>query len=255
VLERLRGARVHDEADIRAIDPHAERHRRHDNISVLVEERILVAMPLQVGQTCVVRERADASLHQPRRQRIDFAARGAVDDPRLTLTTGEDVLNLPLQLRAREHAINQVGTIERSHQLNRLAQLELSSDVAADPCGGCGRERVQADRGERRAQASELTIFRSEVVPPLTDAVRLVDGNETEVAAREPGEEAIAAVPRKALGRDVEQPVAAFAHPASDRGLLVRAQRAVVQRGGHTVADQRVDLILHQRDERRHDDA
>ena len=42
--------------------------------------------------------------------------------------------------------------------------------------------------------------------------------------------------------------------PAATDDLLVRAQRAVVAGGGHAVSRQRVDLILHQRDERRDHD-
>ena len=43
VLERLRRAGVHDEPDIGSIDAHAERDRRHHDVRVFVEERILVA--------------------------------------------------------------------------------------------------------------------------------------------------------------------------------------------------------------------
>ena len=46
VLERLRRAGVHDEAHVRAIDPHAEGDRGDDDVGVLVEERVLVAAAL-----------------------------------------------------------------------------------------------------------------------------------------------------------------------------------------------------------------
>ena len=42
--------------------------------------------------------------------------------------------------------------------------------------------------------------------------------------------------------------------PRATSRLLFRRQRAVVAGRGHAVADQRVDLVLHQRDQRRHDD-
>ena len=43
VLERLRRARMDDEADVGAIDAHAEGDRGDDDVGVLVEKRILVA--------------------------------------------------------------------------------------------------------------------------------------------------------------------------------------------------------------------
>ena len=46
VLERLRGAGVHDEAHVGSIDPHPERDRRHDDVGVLVEERVLIPAAL-----------------------------------------------------------------------------------------------------------------------------------------------------------------------------------------------------------------
>ena len=58
VLERLRRPGVHDEAHVRAIDPHPERDRRDDDVGVLFEERVLVAAALVVGQAGVVRQRA-----------------------------------------------------------------------------------------------------------------------------------------------------------------------------------------------------
>ena len=48
VLERLRRAGVNHEAHVRAIDAHAERHRRDDQVDLFVQERVLVAMPVLV---------------------------------------------------------------------------------------------------------------------------------------------------------------------------------------------------------------
>ena len=91
-------------------------------------------------------------------------------------------------------------------------------------------------------------------MPPLADAVRLVDGDETDRPRREHVEESIAAVADEALGRDVEQAIPAVAHAARHLALLFGRQRAVVAGRRHAVADKRVDLILHQRDQRRDDD-
>ena len=58
VLGRSRRAGVHDEADVRSIDAHAERHRRDDDVGALVEERLLMPAAHVVGQAGVIRHRA-----------------------------------------------------------------------------------------------------------------------------------------------------------------------------------------------------
>ena len=91
VLRRSRRAGVHDEPHVRSIDAHAERHRRDDDVDALVEKRLLMAAAHVVGQAGVVRHRAMALLLQPLGQRLDLAARRAVDDARLPVVAREDV--------------------------------------------------------------------------------------------------------------------------------------------------------------------
>ena len=55
--------------------------------------------------------------------------------------------------------------------------------------------------------------------------------------------------------REVEQLEAAVAQVRNDVALLGAAQRRVQERRRHTCFAQRTDLILHERDQRRHDDA
>ena len=201
----------------------------------------------------MVRPRAHAGFRQPRGKRIDFPPRGAVDDPGLPSAPGHDVEDLPLQARAREHAIDEVGPIERSDELDRILELELRGDVATHPRRRRRRVGMEADAGKDAAQPAELPVLGTEVVPPLADAVRLVDGNELHVALRQSRQKPVAAVAREPLRRDIEQSVATFAQAGRHRRLLVGAERAVVERCRHAVADERIDLILHQGDERRDD--
>ena len=201
----------------------------------------------------MVRPRPHTRFGQPRRQRVDFFPGGAVDDAGLACAPGHHVEDLPLQAGAREHAVDEVRAIERADELDRVLEPELRGDVAAHACGRRRGVGVQADARKVAAQPAELTVLRAKVVPPLADAVRLVDGDELNVALREPGQEPVAALACQPFRRHVEQAVAPLAHPGRHRRLLVRAERAVVERRRHAVADERIDLILHQRDERRDD--
>ena len=115
---------------------------------------------------------------QPVGQRVDFAARRAVDDAGVPAVPREDLLQLLLQRGARQDAVDEVGPIERADELDGVAQLQLRRDVAPDARGRRRGERVQADAGKPRAQRAELPVLRAEVVAPLADAVRLVDRDE-----------------------------------------------------------------------------
>ena len=164
--------------------------------------------------------------------------------------TVEDVEQLPLEHRSRQHPVQEIRPVERADEFDRILQAELRCDVAADARGGGGRVRVHAHAGQQLAQASELAVLGPEVVPPLADAVRLVDRDEADAARRQKGEEGVASVADKPLRRHVQERVAALAQACDDGGLLASVERAVVEHGRDAVADQRVHLILHQRDER-----
>ena len=88
VLERLRRAGVNDEAHVRSVDAHAEGHGGDDDVGVLVEKRVLIPAALVVGEAGMVGPGANAGLGQPRRQRVDLAARRAVDDAGLAACAG-----------------------------------------------------------------------------------------------------------------------------------------------------------------------
>ncbi len=200
----------------------------------------------------MIGKRGDAFTCQPRRQRVHLAPRGAVDDAALLPVPRQNIEELAFQSPPRQHAVQQVRTIEGSDDLDRIAQAQLRGDVAADPGRRGGRVRVHTRSGQQFPQPRELPVFRPEVVAPLADAVRLVHGNEAHAAPGDEREEAVAAFPDQPLGRDIEETVSSFAQPLYHRAFFRRRQRAVEESGGHPVAHERIDLILHQRDERRH---
>ena len=109
--------------------------------------------------------------------------------------------------------------------------------------------------GQRLAQARQLPVFRPEVVAPLADAVRFVDGDEADRRGRQPPDRRVARRRRPAArargragGSDPR------ASPARTVAFWSGAHRAVVAGRRHAVGDERVHLILHQRDQRRHDE-
>jgi hypothetical protein len=110
---------------------------------------------------------------------------------------------------------------------------------------------VHGDGGKGRAQRAQLAVLRPEVVTPLADAVGLVDREERRSRALQPLEEA---VHHQALGRQIQQLHAAAGDRPHHRGALGRRLAAVEHGGRHAGLAQAVDLVLHERDQRRDDD-
>src|SRR5687767_15086085 len=94
--------------------------------------------------------------------------------------SGEDVEQLSLQRRSRQHAIEQVRPIERADEFDRIPERELRRDVAPHARRRGRGVGVQADAGEQVAKTTELAVLGAEVVPPLADAVRFVNRDETD---------------------------------------------------------------------------
>ena len=85
---------------------------------------------------------------------------------------------------------------------------------------------------------------------PLADAVRFVNRDETEAGLCQQRRERLAALARDPLRRHIQKPVAPLADAGRHRRTLVERLGAVQIGSRHAVGDERVDLILHQRDER-----
>ena len=78
----------------------------------------------------------------------------------------------------------------------------------ADALGRGRGERVERDAGKVVAQPPQLPVLRTEIVPPLADAVRLVDGDEPHAALLQQPPQRRAAFADQPLGRHVQQPAA-----------------------------------------------
>ena len=118
---------------------------------------------------------------------------------------------------------------------------------------GGGGERDARHAGKRVAQHRELQVLGPEVVAPLRHAVRLVDRKERELRA---GEKLQRTRRQQTLGRDVQQVELARHERALDRAAPRGAESVELRNAARTpsLAEGR-DLVLHQRDERRDDDA
>ena len=125
------------------------------------------------------------------------------------------------------------------------------------------RRRGRGERGHGRPPGQAVTppagsggvleaaVVRPEVVAPLRHAVRFVDDEPRDRHVAQGADEVRRG---EALRRDVQQPARRPHAPSVDLAACVRRQHRVERRGPETATVQLVHLILHQRDERRHDE-
>ena len=216
-LDRARDGLVADGPHVGLVDAHPERVGGDDHRDLARHEA-----PLRLGtdvarQPGVVGDDLDAQLApEPVRQPVALRARAGVDDrgQRVRPRTGRrDPPPHDLLVRALDDREREVRAVEPRRHVHRLAQPEARHDVGRD-LRRRGRRRGQDRlRAEPARRVGEPEVLGPEVVPPLGDAVRLVDHEQAELrvpdALQEPRR-------REPLGRDVQQP-----HLAGD-GVLDR---------------------------------
>ena len=147
----------------------------------------------------------------------------------------------------------EVGPVEAGGHAKRLAQLQPGDHVGRHARRGGGGGRDYRAGPERPGSVGEAEVVGPEVVPPLRDAVGLVDHEQADPRGAHPLEEAGGGEP---LGGHVEEPQLARQGPLQGRGVGARVLLCVDQR--HTLAEaagaQRLHLVLHERHQRRDHD-
>ena len=188
----------------------------------------------------------------PKRVRdpLDLATGGGVDDRHARVhfaqRLGERVV-LGGLIGRRSHAIGEVDAIEPRDDDDGIAEAELHDDVLPHLGGGRGSERDGGRPPNGVADLLHAPIAGAEVVPPLGNAVRLVDGEQAHPRA---GEAVRGAAALEAFRRQVEQPDLAALDLRPAGVHLILRQGAVEVGRGNAPAIERVDLVLHERDER-----
>ena len=192
---------------------------------------------------------------EPRGQPVALRPRAGVHDRRpgrRIRQDGPDAAVRALLRRRRHDGERQVRAVEPGRDAHRIAQAEATDDVAGDLRRGGRRRGHDRLRPEPAGGVGEAEVVGPEVVPPLRHAVRLVDDEQADLGLPDPVEKAGRG---EALGRDVEQPGVAGDRPvdrlAVGRGVLLGVDEADLAR---CPARERLDLILHQRDERGDDE-
>src|SRR5690606_2693229 len=179
---RLRGAQVHHEAQVGLVEAHAQGAGGDQRLDLVVEQVVLgLAALLGLGAAGVGADLVAALGEEGRGllgggdgQRVDDARPGEVGQvlgqpapPGGAVRQVDDgqVQALPLQGAAQHQGV--------------AARVELLGDVAGDPLvGGGGGGQHRDALGQLPQQGADPPVVGAEVVPPVGDAVRLVDDDQ-----------------------------------------------------------------------------
>ena len=96
----------------------------------------------------------------------------------------EERLQLVQRLALLDDGVADVGPVEAGDVTRRLGEAQPEAHVVACLRVGGGGAREDRHVWEELSQLAELHVLRAEVVPPLADAVRLVDGEQGDARAR-----------------------------------------------------------------------
>ena len=242
---------MHDETDVGLVDPHAECVGCDHDARRSSDPLVLTHGAHQVVHAAVIESGRYAVLVQKSRDRFGLFPRADIDDARAGHAS-DDAQQLTVLVLGTPYDIAQVRPLETHAADVRLAELQAAHDVLGDLGRRRSGQREDRHVGLQLPQPRDTQIGGPEVVAPLGDAVRLVDGQQRHAHFPETGPEQLAV---DSLGSYVEKLDAAV-HAVVQNAVDVARRHARVDRLGQNPARaQAVDLVLHQRDKRRHNDA
>ena len=239
-------------AHVRLVDAHPERVRRHHHRRLAGHERALRLGARFALHPGVVGRHGPPELRaQPLRGRLRLLAGAGVDDRRQRIGLGQQRQRRRLlgALGADlDDVVGEVRAVEAGRDPHRVAQPEPLRDVDGDPRRRGRRRGEDRARPERAGDVAEPQVVGPEVVAPLAHAVRLVDDEDPDRRLAQPVDESRR---REPLRRDVEHRDLTRDRARERPAVVGLVALCVDQLGPPAEA---LDLVGHQRDERRDDD-
>ena len=248
---------MRDETHIGFVYAHAEGHGGDHDHAFFAQEAALIARPSFVVQARVIGQSVPALFPQPQRGLVDFLARQAIHHARIVLMFAvEKSRELLARVIFLHHAIADVGAVEAGDELACLFQGQPLDDLATRRRVGGGGQRDARHIGKAFVQYRQRAVIGAEIVSPLRHAMRLVDGEQGHAGRGfQPRQQAEEMLVEQTFGRDVKQIQLALEQLLLHAARVVRIHTGIQKCGAHPQLQQGLHLVLHQRDERRNDDA
>ncbi|MCY1390931.1 hypothetical protein D9M71_57560 [compost metagenome] len=194
----------------------------------------------------MVRQGREALLAEEHRHFIDFLARQAVDDTGITATFCEERQQLLARLLLGHDTIEDIRPVEARQEALCILQVQAVDNLFASALVGGGGQGNSRHIWKQFCELSQLQVFGAEIMAPLRDAMRLVDGEQGDIQAAQEVEHARL---HQTLRRQVQHLDLAVANLHSQVTLLLGAQRGVQGSGSHAQLFEGSDLVVHQGDQ------
>ena len=253
-LQTFRYVVVNHEAHVRLVNAHAEGDGGHNHVHLFLQEGVLVVGPRGGIHARMIGQGPDVVGHEQFGQLLDLLAAQAINDTRLAGILLDIFDDLTCRIVFGPDFVEQVGPVERRLEHGGIGHAEILLDVHLHLRSRRCRQGDQRRPADVVHDGTDAPILRAEIVAPLRNAVRLVDGIERHLDL---AQERNVVLLGERFGREVEQ----FG-PAGQHILLHLIDRSPVERRVQEVGNSLVlaegahgiDLILHQGDQRRDDD-
>ena len=147
------------------------------------------------------------------------------------------------------HRVGQVGPVETGQENPAPLQPQLLNNILPHPIGGRGRQGNYRHPWKIAPQLAQVAVVRAELVPPLRNTVCLVHRDQVQVHALQETPEPGHRQPLRGRVQDLDPAPAGL---SLGQFNFRRRQRTVDETGRDAVGIQRIHLVLHQRNQRRH---
>src|SRR5215472_4197810 len=148
------------------------------------------------------------------------------------------------------HPVTKIGTIEAGYVTTWSPQPKLFDDVVLYAPGGGSGQGHQRYLRKQVAQPGQLPVLRTKIMTPFTDAMGLVYRDQVYGPFLQICQEAWE---HQTLRRDVQQAVLILAQSEHAGSHFIGFQGGIEKRRRHAARGERINLILHQRNQRRDD--
>jgi len=245
---------MRDKAHVGLVDAHAKGDGGHHHHALAAQKLVLIGLAHLEIEPGVVGQGMDAGLRQHVGNFFHPFARLAIHHAGLARMLALDkAQELGAGILFLDDGVADVGPVETADKLPRRFQLQPLHDVGARERVGGGGERHAWHAGIALVQHRQRPVFGPKVVPPLAHAMRFINREQAKLAAFMQRVELRQKTRRgDALRRGIQQ--RDFAAQQALLGLisLFAVQRGIQKRRAHTGLVQRADLVVHQRNQRRH---
>jgi hypothetical protein len=165
--------------------------------------------------------------------------------------TRQEAQELLARLVPLDNLVGDVGPVKRRREDARRAERQLVDDVLASVRISGRRQRHARHTGIGFPKMPEFAVLGPEIMPPLRNAMGFIYGKKGDLGGADHLSETRRDDP---LGGHIEKIKLAPGNRRADIQELIARQRGIESCCTHAQLLERLHLVTHQRDQRRHDD-